>query len=361
MSPSRVSATFLVADPAGASARVRVADRLTGLERAGVDARSVPLGRGAARRAAIDAAGASDVVVLERRLLGEADLVSLRRSARALVLDLDDATWTRPGRPAALDLGRLLGDWRGRRRLHDAARAADLVVVGNVHLRAELRRLHPRVRLVAPTTAAPGGGLDRAAAAPGVVRLVWTGSASTLPYLERLDGVLAAAARRASAAGVDLRVDVVADVPARLPALGGRARWVPWSLEAEAAALSAADVGLYPLAADAWSQGKCAYKLRRYMAWGLPSIASRGGAGVEVLEAPEAGLLADDEGEWLAALGQLALDAPLRRRLGARARGLALARDDHEARTRTLGLALREAAEVGRLRIETLPSPRRPW
>jgi len=190
---------------------------------------------------------------------------------------------------------------------------------------------------------------------------VWTGSASTLPYLERLDGVLAAAARRASAAGVDLRLDVVADVPARLPALGERARWVPWSLEAEAATLAAADVGLYPLAADAWSQGKCAYKLRRYMAWGLPSVASRGGAGVEVLEAPEAGLLADDEGEWLAALGQLAHDAPLRRRLGARARGLSLARDDHDGRTRTLALALREAAEVGRLRIETLPSPRGPW
>lgn len=358
---ARTSAAFLLADPEGASARVRVTDRLAGLDLAGVDARAVPLGRGAARRAAIEAASAADVVVLERRLLGEADLVTLRRSARALVLDLDDATWTRPaGRAGALDLGRLIGDWRGRRRLADAARAADLVLVGNVHLRAELRRLHPRVRVVAPTTPAPALPA-RSAGAPGVVRLVWTGSASTLRYLERLDGVLAAAAGRAAAAGVDLRLDVVADVPARLPALGGRARFVPWSLEAEAATLAAADVGLYPLAADAWSQGKCAYKLRRYMAWGLPSVASRGGAGVEVLEAPEAGLLADDEGEWLAALGRLAHDAPLRRRLGARARGLALARDDHEARTRTLALALREAAEAGRLRIQTLPSSRGPW
>lgn len=349
-----VEVVFLHDDPGSASARVRVLDHLPGLAAHGVHGRLVALPKGRGRGAALDAAREADVVVLERRLLGERDLVRLRRAARALVLDLDDATWERPG---AAGLGGAWSRWRGRRRLADALRAADLVLAGSEHLRAVARGAgHPRVRLVPPVAPRVAPAPPRPAGR--AVRLVWTGSRSTLPYLEALDGVLAAVARRAAAAGVDVRLDVVADAPARLPSFGGSTTHLPWSLEAEARALAGADVGLYPLAGDAWSRGKCAYKLRLYMAHGLPSVAARAGAGVEVLEAPEAGLLADDDGEWVAALGRLVLDPALRARLGVRARGLALARDDHGARTASLAGALREAAAVGKSR---LPRPGAAW
>lgn len=327
--PLRVA--FVSGDPGSASARVRVLDHLPGLAARGVTGELLALPRGPlARRRLFAGLGGRDVVVLGRRLLGEGDLVALRRAARALVLDLDDALWARPFRR---------GGRRGPPRLADALRAVDLVVVGSGALRDELRGRHPRVRVLASSTPAPTDCEPRPAGA--AVRLVWTGSRSTLPYLEGLAPVLRALAREAA-----VTLEVVADAPPDLP--GVPVTFTPWSLPAEEAALRRADVGLYPLTGDPWSRGKCAYKLRRYMAFGLPSVASRAGAGLEALDPPEAGLVADDEGEWLRALRTLVGDPALRRRMGVRARGLALARDGHLDRTRSLERILREAARIGR-------------
>ncbi len=330
-----VTVAFVTGDPGSASARVRVLDRLPGLARHGVTGELLALPRGwLARRRFYRSLAAYDVVVLARRLVGEGDLVALRRAARALVLDLDDAVWTRP-------FGRR--DRRAAARFADAVRAADVVVVGSAALRDEVRGRHghPLVRLVPPTSPLPEQVAPGAGAGAGPLRLVWTGSRSTLPYLEALGGILEVFGREAP-----LRLEVVADAPARLPA-GVPVTFTPWSLEAEDAALRRADVGLYPLRGDAWSQGKCAYKVRRYMAFGLPTVASRAGGGLETMDPPEAGLVADDEGEWLRALRQLAGDPALRRRMGVRARALAVAREAPAERDRSLARILREAASIG--------------
>lgn len=331
-----LSVAFVSGDPGSASARVRVLDRLPGLAAHGVTGELLALPRGwLARRRFFRGLSDRDVVVLARRLVGEGDLVALRRAARALVLDLDDAVWTRPA-------GRR--DRRAAARFADAVRAADLVVVGSPALRDEVRARHghPRVRVVPPTSPLPASVAPPPAHAH--LHLVWTGSRSTLPYLEALGPLLAVLARE-----LPLRLEVVADAP---PALPGAVpvTFTPWSLEAEEAALRRADVGLYPLKGDAWSRGKCAYKIRRYMAFGLPTVASRVGAGLETLDPPEAGLVADDEGEWLRALRVLAGDAGLRRRMGARARALAVTRDAPADRARTLARILRQAAAIGQAR-----------
>ncbi|MCO5171524.1 MAG: glycosyltransferase [Planctomycetes bacterium] len=327
-------AAFVSGDPGSASARVRVLEHLPGLAALGVTGEllALPRGRLARRRLFAGLAG-RDVVVLGRRLLGEGDLVALRRAARALVLDLDDALWARPFRRG--------GDRRGQVRLADALRAVDVVIVGSAALRDELRGRHPRVRVLAPTTPPPPPRAEGGSPPGDRVRLVWTGSRATLPYLEALAPVL-----RALCAEAPVALEVVADAPPALPP-GVPVTFTPWSPEAEEAALRRADIGLYPLTGDPWSRGKCGYKLRRYMAFGLPSVASRAGAGLEALEPPEAGLVADDEGEWLRALRTLVGDPALRRRMGVRARGLALTRDGHADRTRALAGILREAAAIG--------------
>lgn len=331
-----LSVAFVTGDPGSASARVRVLDRLPGLAAHGVTGELLALPRGwLARRRFLGGLAAHDVVVLTRRLVGEGHLVALRRAARALVLDLDDAVWTRP-------FGRR--DRRVASRFADAVRAADLVIVGSTALREEVRSRHghPRVRVVPPASPLPVTlARARTVSGAGSLRLVWTGSQATLPYLEALGPVLDALAR-----DVALQLEVVADAPPTLPPTVP-VTFTPWSLEAEDAALARADVGLYPLRGDAWSRGKCAYKVRRYMAFGLPTVASRAGGGLETLDPPEAGLVADDEGEWLRALRLLAGDPALRRRMGACARALALTRDAPDDRARTLARILRQAAAVG--------------
>ncbi|MGE0706953.1 MAG: glycosyltransferase [Planctomycetota bacterium] len=329
-----VRALFLALDPEDASARTRVRELLPHLASHGVagELQAWPRAR-RARRELVAALPPHEVIVLVRVLPEEGTLVALRRAARALVLDLDDAVDRRPFRwRPSLRLGR---------RLARTARVADLVTCGSEHLRDRLARTHPRVRLLPPASTPPE---LPPRPDPPPLRLAWTGSRHTLPYLEDLGPVLA----DLCAARPEVELCVVADRPPSLP--GVRLSFTPWSIAAEEEVLTRAHVGLYPLRDDAWSQGKCAYKVRRYMACGLPSIAVPWGGGAEALAPDEAGLLARDPREWRAALERLCGDPALRQRMGAQARALALARDTPEARALSLAAVLREAAAIGAAR-----------
>jgi len=339
--PDALTALFLVEDERSASARVRASDLVPGLAREGVNARVEGLaGNRAARRRQLDAARERDVVVLQRKLLAEGDLVRLRRAARALVFDFDDAVSERPWDARAR--GR---SWTRPRRFAETLRAADLVIAGSAHLHELAAREHERVRLL-PTAVAlpPRVSLERSrgdGAQGETVRLLWTGARATLGYLEAIARPLGALAARRP----NVELAVVAD--ARPRELGLPVRFVTFSLAAEEHELARADVGLMPLAGDAWSRGKCGLKLARYLAWGVPAVASRAGAGSEILDVPLTGLHADDEGEWLASLETLVADPALRRAMAARARADAAARLSLDARVRSWAAALREAAAIG--------------
>jgi glycosyltransferase involved in cell wall biosynthesis len=323
---------FLVEDPDSASARTRGRDLVEGLSREGVAARVEGIARGPlARRRQIAGLATADVVVLGRKLLGERDLARLRRAARTLVFDIDDAL---PERPSDSRKGR--SSWTRPRRFADALRAADMVVVGSAALR-DLAAGHPRVRVLPVAVRLPENVPSRGRG-DGVlspVRLVWTGSRATLGYLDMLRTPLAALARKRP----QVLLEVVADARPGLDAT-----FTPWTLEEEERALARADVGIMPLGSDPWSRGKCGLKVALYMAWGLPVVSSRFGAGAELVDAPRTGLLADDEGEWLHALEALVSDPDRRHELGARARAEAIARLSLDGRVRSWAAVLREAS-----------------
>jgi glycosyltransferase involved in cell wall biosynthesis len=148
--------------------------------------------------------------------------------------------------------------------------------------------------------------------------LVWVGMPGNVQYLAPLRPVLAALTRRFP--GLQLRVvssafpdwhDVVIDR-------------VAWSPQVEKQALASADIGLMPLADDAYTRGKCAFKLLQYMAAGLPCVASPVGANNEVLADGRSGLLAASTADWEVALARLLADAPLRQAMGAAGRARVL-------------------------------------
>jgi glycosyltransferase involved in cell wall biosynthesis len=133
----------------------------------------------------------------------------------------------------------------------------------------------------------------------------WIGSPSTAFYLAELAGPLAILAR---------------DGPVRLIVIGGKAPQIPgvsveevaWSEQLEVEQLNSFDVGVMPLPDDDWARGKCAFKLIQYMACGVPVIASRVGANVDVVTA-DCGVLVASEQEWVDAL-RLLRDQPGRRK-----------------------------------------------
>ena len=93
-------------------------------------------------------------------------------------------------------------------------------------------------------------------------------------------------------------------------------KYFPWSLETEGSLLRKIDVGIMPLRDDAWSRGKCGYKLLQYMAVGKPVVASAVGANEEIISHGQTGYLVRQESDWERYLTALALNPKLSRSFG---------------------------------------------
>jgi glycosyltransferase involved in cell wall biosynthesis len=299
--------TALVESPGHVCCRYRLAAFRPFLERAGHALDLVPLPRSWWGRWALFRALRGASVILQRRLLARWELARLRRSARHLLFDFDDAVFLRDSYSP-----RGLHDARRLRRFAATVRACDAVVAGNRFLAEEAARWAGphRVRRI-PTCVDPGRYPlpDKAARPPGL-ELVWVGSSSTLRGLEASAPLLDEIGRRVPG----VRLKVICD---RFPSLRDLPVVpCPWTEAGEAAALTAADVGISWVPDDLWSRGKCGLKVLQYLAAGLPVVANPVGVHREMVRDAENGFLARTPGEWVAALTDLARDPPLRRRMG---------------------------------------------
>jgi glycosyltransferase involved in cell wall biosynthesis len=88
---------------------------------------------------------------------------------------------------------------------------------------------------------------------------------------------------------------------------------VPWSEETEVQEILKFDIGIMPLKDDAWSKGKCGFKLIQYMSCKKPVIASPIGINVKIVEEDVNGYLASTKSEWLSAFKKLHDDESLRK------------------------------------------------
>ncbi|HUY89593.1 MAG TPA: glycosyltransferase family 4 protein [Pirellulales bacterium] len=266
------------------------------------------------RIAQLRRAAAADVVVLQRKLLPLWQLRILRKAAKALIYDFDDALFHRDSyHPKGLR------SWRRLARFWAAIYAADAVTAGNEFLQGQATAYVPAERVHCfPTCIAPGRyRAARHGRQGGEAKLVWIGQRSTLPSLHQAEVGLAAAAELLP--GLELRV--VSDV---FPNLSGiRVAGRPWSAATEAEELADADIGVSWLPDDAWSRGKCGLKVLQFMAAGLPVVANPVGVHCQMVVHGETGFLARTPQEWAQAISQLAADAELRTRLGTAGRRLA--------------------------------------
>lgn len=254
-------------------------------------------------------AAAADVVVVLRKTFPAPVQWLLRRCARRLVFDFDDAIFCNTdGSPSATRMRRfaaMVGD-------------CDHVMAGNAFLQRQAEAFNREVTRV-PTALAAERYAVVAEKPAGSIDLVWIGSSSTRKYLVDVLPCLSAAAARVPG----LRLKVIADFD--LPEAGLPVLPVRWQAESEAFELVSAHIGIAPMRDDDWSRGKCALKVLQYMAAGLPVVSSGCGVNAEIIENGIDGFLADDEVTWVSRISDLAADARLRETMGTAGRQKAMA------------------------------------
>ena len=256
-------------------------------------------------------AGEFDTVILQRKLLPRWQIGELRRRARRLIFDFDDAVLYRdsydprgPRHPRRLD------------RFEKTVRVADQLIAGNDFLAGCARDsgVRPeRVRVIptcvdtatitpSPQTSKPSAGsrLD----------LVWIGSSSTMAGLDQRRSLWERIGREVP--GVRLRM--ICDRFLRfdhLPVVE-----IPWTRATEDAEVANGDLGISLVPDDLWSRGKCGLKILQYQAASLPVLANPVGVHRDLVRPGINGFLPETDDEWVEAVATLADDADLRRALG---------------------------------------------
>ncbi|TVT38273.1 glycosyltransferase family 4 protein [Hymenobacter setariae] len=230
---------------------------------------------------------------------------------KKIIYDFDDAIWL----ANTSEANRLAAGLKWHQKVASICRWAYKNSCGNSYLAAYAGQFNANT-VVNPTT------IDtehlhnqvRDQGVPGRLVIGWTGTHSTLKYLDQVVPVLA----QLEAEGLDFEFRVISNQPPALPLRS--LVFVPWRKDTEIADLLAFHVGLMPLEDDLWAKGKCAFKALQYMALGIPALVSPVGMNTEVVQNEYNGYVCATAADWEARLRQLLANPDLRQHLGKAAR-----------------------------------------
>jgi glycosyltransferase involved in cell wall biosynthesis len=227
---------------------------------------------------------------------------------RPMVFDFDDAVWV-----AAPSLA---NGWLSKLKMpaktRTSCRLATRVMAGNPYLAEYALRVNPETSVVPTTIELQKYTLSNSSESPVPV-IGWSGSFSTVPFMDSLKPVLQDLAKTER-----FRLRVIGASVYEIP--GVEVDALPWIPKSEVEDLRPMDIGLMPIIDDEFSRGKCGLKALQYMALGIPPVVSPVGVNSEIVQDGVNGLLATTPDEWKAKLALLLRDRELRQRLGAAAR-----------------------------------------
>jgi glycosyltransferase involved in cell wall biosynthesis len=222
---------------------------------------------------------------------------------KKMIYDFDDAIWIPDSKNSFLNWFKAF--WK----VKWICRWSHKVIAGNEYLRNYADKYNRNVVLI-PTcvdTNVRHNLLKDQAEEP--VTVGWTGSHSTLKYLDPFVSLLARLAKEFS-----VRILIICNQAPSFSFDG--LHYIKWSEKTEINDLLKMNIGIMPLTQDEWSEGKCGFKLIQYLSLGIPAVASPVGVNSQIIGDKDFSLLCVDEKEWKDALTTLILDRDLRNRIG---------------------------------------------
>jgi glycosyltransferase involved in cell wall biosynthesis len=252
-------------------------------------------------------AGRFDAVLLHKKTLNFWDAHFLRKYARKIIYDFDDAIMLSPRKPDCRHSSH-------KRLFGRTAKLADCVIAGNPYLADHARPFCWNVHILPTGLDTKKYDIASKPVSDGKIRLVWIGSKATLGYLKELTPALERIGKECPTVVLRIICDTFFDLK-QMPVEQKR-----WSLDTEAMDLAACAIGLCPLPDDHYTRGKCGFKILQCFAAGLPAIASPVGFNKELVIPDKTGFLASSEEQWVKTLKRLIENESLRQTMGQQAK-----------------------------------------
>jgi glycosyltransferase involved in cell wall biosynthesis len=225
-----------------------------------------------------------------------------------MVYDFDDPLWMPYRSPRNHVFSRLKCFGKTR----TLCRMATQVIAGNRLLADWAKAFSANVHVVPSTIDIDRYPAAHRASGRSPVTLGWTGSHSTLPFLERLHRPLARLSETHR-----FRLMVVSHTDAyQIPDAPYEVVSRRWSAEREVRDLQAFDIGLAPFPGTGWTPWRCHGKVLQYMAAAACVVASPIGILPDMIRPGESGFFAESDDEWVSTLARLIDDESLRLTVG---------------------------------------------
>jgi len=228
---------------------------------------------------------------------------------KKIIYDFDDAIWLTDNQNESW----LTGVIRWRSKVSSICRWAYKVSCGNDYLQAYAAQFTSHA-VYNPTTIETEHWHNPtrfpASENKTQIRIGWTGSHSTLKYLNEIEPLLLRVNR-------DYPTVSFVVIANRKPELSvPTIEFIPWNEQTEITDLLSIDIGLMPLPDDEWTKGKCGFKALQYMALQIPCIASPVGVNIKIIQHGVNGFLCRQEDGWFETLATLIENKLLRERIG---------------------------------------------
>ncbi len=250
-----------------------------------------------------------DAVLLHKKRINPVEVLLLKQYAQKVIYDFDDAVMFNSKEPDR-------GSRKRQSSFQRTIKIANLVIAGNSYLADHARRYNQRVEIL-PTgldvegyPKRPRKSLADEAPRNDKLRIVWIGSASTLPYLYETGDALEELGRLHK----NLILRIICDKFFDLENI--EVEKCQWSLDNYLELLAASDIGLAPLPDNVFTKGKCGFKILQYAAAGVPVVGSPVGVNSDLIQNGITGFHASEKSSWVDGLQVLIQDAEKRKIMG---------------------------------------------
>lgn len=261
-----------------------------------------------------------DACIIQKRLLTRLEILILRKIAKKIIFDFDDAVWTDQKESSFPGSGK---KWN---QFQYTTSAVDLVIAGNKYLADAIGRNIPK--FISPTPIdthiySPKKTYDSASEPI----IGWMGTSSYIPGTESAIRILRTISKR--------KIRIISNASPEERLLND-VEFIRWSPENELSQLQDISIGIMPLPDDGYTRGKCGFKLLQYMSCKVVPIASAIGFNREVITHGVDGFLVENENQWAEYAKLLINDEKLRRKMANSARNTVESRFDIRNITSTL-------------------------